>query len=228
MNMLKTEWAKLAQMNFTDKRQYIWEYYKLHIFAIVAITFITGSLLNTMVFNPPRQEYLYFVWLGHPVTSFTLDDFAEELGVIVENPERYVVRASNYNMEGLDPQMIMGLQTRFFAQFQLGGLDLFMLSRDELYGFSSNGFVLPIMRFMDTLEDVNPALHDIMKDRIVEITFYPDESDLPVTDYMAANLRGIPFFDKLYIQTDDLYLAIVINTGRIERIIRALEVILDV
>ena len=229
MKMLRAEWAKLEQMDFTEKRQYIWEYYKLHIFAFVAVSFMVGSLLNTWIFNPPRQEYIYFVWVGPPVTSFMLDDFAEEVGsVIVENPDRYVVRASNYSLEGLNPQMVMGLQTRFVAQLQQRSLDLFLLTKDELHGFSSNGFILPIMYFMDEIKEISPAVHNLLAERLVEITFYEEENEVTITDYMAASMYGIPFFEKFNIQTDDLYLAVVINSERFERAVRALEVLLDV
>ena len=227
MNMLKTEWAKLKEMNFTDKRQYIWEYYKLHIFGFLALSFFIGSLLNTMIFNPPRQDYLYFAWLGQHVTSITLEEFTESLDIIVENPDRYVVRATNYNTEGLDPQMVMGLQTRFVAQLQLGILDLFMISREELYGFSSSGLVLPIKSLLSELEDINSTVRDIMNERLVELTFYLEDYEL-ITDYMAVSMYDVPFFDKFGIPTDDLYLAVVINSERLGRVIRALEVIFDV
>ena len=228
MKMLREERAKLAQMDFTEKRQYIWEYYKLHIFAFLIVSFMTFSLINTLIFNPPRQEYLYFVWVGPPVTSFVLDDFAEELNEIVENPGRYVVRATNYSQAGLDPQMAMGLQARFVAQLQQRSLDLFMLTKDELYSYSSNGLVLPIMIFMDVLEELNPAVHGIMKGRLVEISYYAVEYGVVKTDYMAASMHGIPFFEKFDIHTDDLYLAVVINSERFDRVVRALEVIFDV
>ena len=226
-NFFKTEWAKLSQMNFTDKRQYIWEYYRLHIFGIAALTFFVGSMLNTMIFNPPRQEYVYFVWVGPFVTAGMLDEFAQELDVIVENPDRYMVRAANYNLEGLDPQMIMGLQTRFIAQMQQRLLDLFVLSGDNLYDFSASGFVLPFRHFMSVVEETNPAVHEILKERLVEVTFYHEDYGL-ITEYMAADLYGVPFIEKFGIHTDDLYLAIVINSQRFERVIRALEVLLDV
>ena len=228
MNMLRTEWAKLKEMDFTEKRQYIWEYYKLHIIALLFVTIMTGSLLNTLIFNPPRQDYLYFVWIGPPVTSFVLEDFANEFDIIVEDPERYIVRATNYTLESLDPQMMMALQTRFVAQMQMGGLDLFMLTRYELYVYSSIGFVLPIMTFLDAIGEISPAVHSILGERLVEIAFYVDDYSEILTDYMAASMRGVPFFDKFDIRTDDLYMAVVINSDRFERAVRALELIFDV
>ena len=226
--MLRTEWAKLAPMSFTEKRQYIWEYYKLHIIVFLVVAFFTGSLINTLILNPPRQEYLYFVWIGPPVTSFVLEDFAEELNIIVENPSRYVVRATNYNMQGLDPQMAMGLQARFVAQMQMRSLDLFMLTKEELYDFSSGGFILPIISFMEGLEQTSPAVYNALKERLTEITFFSEEQDIVITDFMAANMNGIRFFEKFDIQTDNLYLAVVINSERFERAARALEVIFGV
>ena len=226
-NFFRTEWAKLSQMNFTDKRQYIWEYYKLHIFGIAAISFFVGSMLNTMIFNPPRQDYIYFVWVGPFVTSDMLDEFAGEFDIIVEDPDRYLVRAANYSLEGLDPQMIMGLQTRFVAQMQQRLLDLFMLSWVELNDFSAAGFVLPIRHFMSVVEELSPAVHEAMKERLVELTFYHEDYGL-ITEYMAVDMYGIPFFDKFGISSANLYLAIVINSERFERVVRALEVLFDV
>ena len=228
MKILKAELEKLAPMSFTEKRQYIWEYYKLHIIVIVFVVFIAGSLLNTLVFNPPRQDYLYFVWIGPPVTTFVLDDFAEELNKIVENPDRYAVRSSHQNFEGLDPQMVMGLQARFVAQLQRRSLDIFMITKEELYYLSSNGLVLPIKSFMNSLEENNPSVHDFMAKRLIEITFFHVVYELTITDYMAVSLDGVSFFDKFDIETDNLYLAVVINTERFERAARALEVIFDV
>ena len=228
MKMLRTEWEKLAPMNFTERRQYIWEYYKLHIFALLVLVFMAGSLMNTLIFNPPRQDFLYFVWIGPQVSPFELDDFAEDLNIIVENPNRYVVRAANYCIQGLDPQTAMALRTRLVAQVQMRRLDVFMLTKEELYDLSSSGLILPIMLFMDALEELNPITHEIMAQRLVEITFFYMEDEYATTGYMAASLVDVPFFDKFDIGTDNLYLAIVINSERFERAARALEVIFDV
>ena len=228
MKMLKAEWAKLAPMTFTERRQYIWEYYKLHIFAVLIAVFMIGSLINTLILNPPRQDYLYFAWIGPPVTPFVLDEFAEELNIIVENPNRYVVRATNYSLQGLAPQMAMALRTRLVAQMQMQHLDLFMLTREELYDLSSSGFILPIMLFMDALEDLNPTIHELMAQRLVEVTFIQEGIGQTVTDFMAASLSGISFFESFDIETDNLYLAVVVNSERFDRAARALEVIFDV
>ena len=130
-------------------------------------------------------------------------------------------------MEGMDPQMIMALQTRFFAQMQTRAMDVFMLTREELYEFASNGFILPINYFIEMTEELNPAVYDLMMERLVEITFYSREYDILTTDYMALSLSGVAFFEKFGIQTDDLYFALVINAERFERVAKALEVILD-
>ena len=227
MNFFKTEWAKLSQMNFTEIRQYIWEYYKLHIFGIAALIFFTGSFLNVMIFNPPRQEYIYIAWLGPPVAQEMLDELSEELDVIVENPDRYIVRVSGYNTVGLEPQVAMALQTRFAAQLQIGNLDLFILTRSELHSFSSNGFIMPMYRFMYVLNEVSSATYDLMSERLIRVAFYSDE-DEPIVDFMGASMYGVPLFENIGIRTDNMYLAVVINSTRLERIIRVLEVMFDV
>ena len=228
MKMLKTEWAKLEQMDFAEKRQYIWEYYKLHMLGLLAAAFIAGSLLNVWIFNPPKQEYIYFAWIGPLITQQTLDDFAEELDVIVEDTTRYVVRASSYNMDGMDPQMVMALQTRFFAQMQTRSLDVFVLNMYELLEFSAGGFILPIRDFVYLTEEMHPAVYELIMERSVELTFYMDGQDFPTTEQMAVDLTGVAFFEKFGVRTENLFFAIVINGERFERVAKALEVIFDV
>ena len=224
----KGELEKLKEMDFTEKRQYIWEYYKLHIFGILIFGFLLFQLLNIWIFNPPQRDYIYFAWMGHFVAQHTLDTFAEELDVIVENKNRYAVRATNFNLEGIDPQLVTIMQTRFFAQMQARMMDVFMLTKVELHDLSEERLVMPIKQFFEMAGSINPVLKEAMMERLVELTYYPEGHDEPVTDYMAIDLSGVAFFEQFGIQTDDLFFAAVINAQRFERVARALEVIFDV
>lgn len=226
-NFARTEAGKLREMSFAEKRQYIWEYYKLHIAGLVIAIAVIGSMLNTLVFNPPRQEYVYFAWVGPFVTLQSLDDFVEELAVIVENPDRYEVRAGNYGMHDVDPQAIMGLQTRFVANLQFGSFDMFMVSTEEITDFAISGFILPILPLMEVVRTKNPVLYSVLRPRLVLLTFIPEGYEDEQTVYMAIDLAGVGFLERIDIYTEGLFMSVAVNSHRFERVVRALEVIFD-
>ena len=227
MNFFRTEWDKLKIMSFTEKRQYIWEYYKLHMAGIAIAVFFVGGLINTLILNPPRQEYLYFAWVGPFVALQSLDGFMEELEVIVENTDRYTIRAANYGTQGQDPQVIMALQTRFVANLQFGNLDVFMMSPYDMRDFANAGFLMPVMPLMEAVRSHNAALYEVLSQRLFFLTFYPDDDEVAHEDYMAINLDGVMFLEELGINTEDLYMGVALNAHRFDRVARALEVIFD-
>ena len=229
MNFFRTEWGKLKVMTFTEKRQYIWEYYKLHIAGILIGAFALGGMINTLILNPPRQEYVYFAWVGPAVTLQSLDDFMEELDVIVENYERYGVRAANYGLSAADPQVAVALQTRFAANFQFGNFDIFMMQATDMFDFANAGFLLPMQPFMEAVREHCTDLYNTLHPRLVLLTFYPNGVEEPQqeVDYMALNLSGVRFLERLAISTGDLYMGVAVNSQRFDRVMRALEVIFD-
>ena len=225
MNILKTEWAKLKQMNFTEKRQYIWEYYKIHLAVLAVVLFVLWNFLNIWVINPPKQEYLYFAWMGPFVMPHQLDNFTEALSVIVDNTDRYEIRATNFAIGAHDPQLFMAMQTRFIAALQVGSLDIFLLLNEELQYYTDAGFLLPLDGLMQEVYASNPGLYNALKERLVEVTFYANGTGTP--QYMAIDMQGVAFFEEIGVFTGNLYLAIVSNTRRFDRALRALEVIFD-
>jgi len=115
---IRGEFAKLRAMNFTDKRQYIWEYYKIHLLATVIVLFGIGAFINTFFLNPAPRDYIYVAWVGLPVPADQLDALSELLTpLLVEDPTREVVTITFY-----PPSSAM--QQRFSALVQIGMVDV--------------------------------------------------------------------------------------------------------
>ena len=218
----KTEWAKLRGMSFRDKRQYIWEYYKLQIFIFAFAAFIVGSLINVWFINPPKREYLYVAWLSpQPILSTQIDRIGHALDVIVSDPGRYQVVVSSYSATDI-PEIDMALRSRFAALLSTGSIDIFLTNREGMLGLAENSFIRPISPVMEEIQ--NPEFYTYLNSRILTITFAPEDSD-QVTQPMAISLAGSPLFRYLEIDTTDLYLAMVINSGKFYEISKALEAI---
>jgi len=217
-NFFKTEWAKLREMSFAEKRWYIWTYYKIGIFVAALLIFAVGYFINIRFINPRQSEYLYVIWLGEPVALNTLPELEEQLSVIVNDPVREAVFISNFLQTG-NPQMDMALQTRFIALLQIGALDIFLTTREGLDEVAEAGWIRPICELMEAVADIAPELYTMLRDERI-ITAYIAENEH--ASEVAISLTGSPLVDAFGF--DELYLSVVVNTTRIDSVAKALEV----
>jgi len=217
------ERAKLKEMTFAEKRDYIWTYYKIQIMATLFLVFMFGSLINTWFINPPKQEYLYIAWLGEFAMPATLDNLAERLSVIVTDPDRETVAVTAYAETG-DPQMDMALSARFFGRMQTQALDLVLLDYYELNGLASMGAFRPVRDIAQAGLD-NPALYQKITERMVAITYICNVSDAEITDMLAISLAGVPLLEEVGLSTDNLFLTMIFNSENTYKAAKAMEVI---
>jgi len=221
-NFFKNEWTKLREMTFAEKRQYIWEYYKIQIIAAVFVAFFIGSLINTWIINPPKNDYLYIAWLGPDISHALLGELGDSLSVIVSNPDRERVFASSYAVTN-NPQMDSGLQQRFAAMLHTGGIDIFMTTSVGVKELAENGFSRNMDNVMEYVATISPALYQQVANQLITITFEHDGHTQ--TDIMAVSLAGTPLFEYLNIDANDLAIVAVANTRNFDRIAKALEAI---
>ncbi|MCL1844070.1 MAG: hypothetical protein FWF79_09675 [Defluviitaleaceae bacterium] len=211
-SFLKKEWAKMSEMSAAEKRWYLWEYYKLHFFAFFSIVFFIGYIINIRFINPPMRDYMYIAWVGEALPHFQLLEIGEQLSVIVEDPERQIVSVTDYSFTD-NPQVNMALQTRFMGLLQMGALDVFITTREGVYGFIEEGFIRTVYDVTGFLAENNPQVYNELELFVVE-------------PYAAAvSLENSPFMQRLGIDTSDLYLCVVVNTERFYEISKALEVL---
>ena len=218
-----TEGAKLKEMNFTDKRQYIWEYYKLHIFALGCLIVVTGSIVNNVFINPPMRDYLYIAWQAGMVPQEALQDMSERLSVIAEDQERYWVTVRSYELTG-DPQMDQAIITRFHAILTVGDLHAMITTGEWIEQNAVFGIIRPVDDLLAAVEELCPALYEKITDRISTITFTPRDEEVAITDRMAISLLDAPLFTEAGFVTEDLYLCIIINSDRVYETAKALWV----
>ena len=218
------EGAKLKEMNFTDKRQYIWEYYKLHILFVVIILFLTGNIINNVFINPSKRIYLYIAWQAGFVHSEPLDALGERLSIIPEDQERYEVLVRSYEFTD-DPQVDQALAARFHAMLAVGNLHATITTREGIAEFAGFGVIRPVTELLAAIRDICPILHNDMADRALHITFTPPDEESPITDAMAISLNHAPLLTQLGLSTDDLYFALMINCYRFYEAAKALRVV---
>jgi len=221
----RTEWSKLREMSFRDKRQYIWEYYRIQMFAAGIVIFIVGSMINIWFINPPKSEYLHFAWLYPHLPAEQLDSLANSINPIVGNPEREQVVVVSYAMSD-NPEWNMAMHTRFFALIQVGAIDSILVHGSEIEGLASEFFLQPVYDIIGYAAIINPELYQMIYDRKKIITFAQGEHP-EATHAMAISLRDAPLFTRLHFDTSELYLTMLSNASRPYELAKALEIIFD-
>jgi len=191
----------------------------------VVALFIVGSLINTWFINPQKRSYLYIAWQAHQVAPSQLEDISDRLGVIVEDDDRYMVMVRSYTLTG-DPQMDQAIFTRFSALISIGDLHVIIATYDELLGNASGQILKPLDGLVAYLEDTNPALHHEVENRLKTSTFTISNihGETEITDAMAISLAGLPFFEEVGIESDDLYIVVVGGVYMYHEISQALAV----
>lgn len=213
----REEQAKFRKMNFEEKRWYLWEYYKFQIGGVILAIFILGSITYAIL-NPSPREYLYIAWDGVPIAGYRLNVFAEELSIIVENPERQAVFITDYTT-GDNQQINDNMQMRFVAMLQLNAIDVLITTYD---GVQTALDVEPSRRVIRNVDSVLEYLYEInpeiqMNDRVLT----------HAGQLWAISLYGSPFLAQFDLDGGDVYFCVIANSRRPYEIAKALEVLLN-
>jgi len=224
------ERAKLREMDFTEKRQYIWEYYKLHIFVLCAVLGLIVYIIHSRL-NPPMQEYLYIAWMGLPAHQEHLHEMGRSLSTIIDEhqQERYAVVIRSYTLTG-DPQMDNALLSRFHALLSVGGVDALFLTETEMIDSARQGILAPVHDMMQLIENIDPQTYELISNSIQTITYEEfvlsqGQEGATITDDLAIRLDDTPLLTEMGFFTDDLYFAKVINSEKTYELAKALRML---
>lgn len=216
---LRIEREKFRVMNFSEKRWYVWEYYKFHIGGFILAAFLIGSFIHAQL-NPRPDDYLYVAWLGVPATIWQLGGLAEGLNSIVEDPETQRVLITNYTLAE-DHRTNVALQTRFISFLQIGKIDVLITTRAEVEVATAEGIIRPTDEVTYYLASRNVEFEE----RLFAVPEDPYDPEA-ASQFMAISLTGTSFLEEYGINTSDVYLAVIVNTQNFYAISRALEMLL--
>ena len=218
----RTEGTKLKAMTFREKRQYIWEYYKIHILTLIVVALIGA----TWAWSSSPPEYLYVAWFTTGPYDEDIRHLSQALEVIVPEGSNQPVVVSNYAHTG-NPAFDNPRAQRFFAMTHGGMIDGLLAPQQGILELSMSQFARSIHPVMAYVADISPVLYSQVSANLLTITFSTDQDrpeETEVTDVMGISLQGSPLLASLGIDDTDLYIALSSTGQRPERMARALEV----
>jgi len=147
-----TEREKLKGMTFKEKREYIWEYYKLFIIGFFVVVVVGGLLLNSLVINPPPKNYLGIAYLGDYMTEDILADLSDQLTdkIIPEDLRADNIIDQENFYETDDPTLGTALQSKFVALISTGDLNVIVSDDDNFDGCYTQELLIPLDSLIDT------------------------------------------------------------------------------
>ena len=212
------EWKKIKAMEGPVKREYIWDYYKIHIIATIIVLAMLGSILNDTVINPPPRSALTIAWMSPFEPEPALRSLSEALyPAIVDNPARQTVQVMSFFMIG-DPQHDMAQHQRFSAMSAARELDIIIGDFTEFEG-DQNLVGLGLAPSW-VFHDLRPILAEAGLNSENLLFGETDEGEELA---FGISLEGSTLFEELGISTTGRYLGVVVNTDRYEAVIEAIR-----
>lgn len=220
-NFFVTEWDKLKEMTFTQKRQYIWEYYKIQIiaFAFIAVVFIVAS-------RGSEQSYIYIAWMADNAPPTVLLQMEQGLGVIVADGYRERVHVSDYALSG-NMQRDTMLQQRFTAMMHSRGVDMFVVTYQGVYEIAGSSLMYALDDVMASVLEISPLAYEQIFSRVLSVYIDEGLETGDVARLVAISLEGAPLFESLQLDMSGRYMAVSANTMHLPRVVDALVAIFD-
>jgi hypothetical protein len=203
---VREEIEKLKKMNFYEKRQYIWEYYKTQLL-IIGLIIVVAFMITNRILNPPKENYLYIAWMGHLIDPTLLTELGERLEIIVDDPERQQVTVMSYAATN-DPMVNNAMQTRLAAMVRLGDVDVILTMGSGVRELTEFEWLRPVDEVIEAMHGFTPPVYIIGGRN------------------MAISLAGSRLLEEIGINPDDLYLTVLANAHRFDHIAKALQELL--
>ena len=221
------EVKKLREMSFKNKLEYIWEYYKIHIVALLIVLFIIGSLINAWFINPTPETALFISWNAGFTTDEQLTELAEVIQLqIIHEGAKEVVAIDRIFMNDEDPQMSMTSITQLVAMISAGVIDIFILDSVLLENYSLSTFIQPMDDILAEVKLANPTVYERIMGE-AKYAEYSLEEDNVAVRLMGIGIGNTPLLMDLGFHEQELYFAASITAGNADNIARALILFFD-
>ena len=224
---VRIEIKKIRGMSFKEKREYIWEYYKIPIIATVICLVLLGSFINARFINPRPDAALYVMWNAGFVTDEQLSDFSEVLKteIVDENVNENIVITTMFTFEE-DPTIGMANIQRLAAMLAAGEIDVFLPNTQILESYAEHGYIMSLEGILAEIRVGNPAVYN----RIMENAVYGSLGMVDGT--FEERLIGIdiiesPMIKRFNFFTQELYFAVAVTARKTENAALALTALFE-
>lgn len=167
---IKEQRAKFKELSFKEKVQYIWQYYRLLIFAIILGALFVGSLAYSIIKNN-YDTVCYIAVIDGKITGGENDkdvlstEFTKYLGI--DGKKTQIDMAYNFSLieHEMDQEAYISSE-KIYTMASTGSLDGYLAEYDYIDFFSSDREVF----FYDLVDLFSEEELELLKDNIIYYT----------------------------------------------------------
>ena len=218
----RIEIAKLRQMSFKQKAEYIWEYYKIHIIGIGIFVILISLLLNAWVCNPRPNTVLFIAWSAGYITDeqiSTLTDAVNER--LIDDDKNETAEISLLLTNNADPASMMAYTTRLIAMLTMGEIDIFILNSGLFEDYRSV-YLRPMEDVLDQIKSIDVETYDRINDRVVYTISGSDDEQNGEDRAMGIDITDCPLFLEIGIINQELFFCIPVNSKNLDNVVSTL------
>ena len=215
------EWRKVKSMQGGELRAHIWDYYRIHILAVIILIAVAAYSIH-LALNPPPDSILTvaFVggWLPEEYEAAIAEALAENL---VEDPNREMVQILVFTVTDEDPHFTMMNHQRFAAMTTVREIDMVIGNLATFEGEVEGLGMAPAISYMDLIPLFEEAGLALPAEPV--IAYDIDDDYTPFA--FAISVADSNLFEDVGLFLDGFYLGVMINTQRLDAVVHAIGAI---
>ncbi len=219
----KEESIKLKEMTFSEKMEYIWEYYKVQIIITVALVFFSISMIK-LVYNNIKYEEVFHCAIVNSLLSDTEEKYLQKgFGEYLEIDKEHdtLTFDSSYmffwdDISYSSSDVTYSSRMKVAAALGARNLDIFVADKTYIEAGA------PESQFYDLSEVLPEDLYALVEDRL----FYTKDED-GIERPFAIDIAGTHLDENVFYQ-EPPYLAIVSNTLNLDSAIEFVKYAFEV
>lgn len=194
---------KFSELTRLEKRQYIWEYYKLHIIGSLLAIYLIGAGLNHYVINPPATITFDVTILTRQINETMKNQLNDYVVDLAYNPEKNETGGVEHLAIAQDqnPQMMQAMVTKVAAKSSLNDFDVLLIGPHMYDQFASEGVFYSLDQVFT--EEESKLYAD-----------YLQESD---QGQWVLEVSDLAYFQELTLEEAPLYLTIHSQTDALDK-----------
>lgn len=213
---IKAERKKLKSMSLRDKLWYIWEYYKFHMFGLLAILSVFW-IIGTSIYRSTFDNVLYCMYINNYSdqdlnTDILTDDFHEYMNFT--DKQMITAESAFVSYGGNTTEFSYASMAKISALISSKELDIMIGDQENFDHYAAMG------GFADLKQNLPSDLLELVRDRLV----YADD-DTGTTHAYGITLDGTRFAKESNLTLSPCILTLVSNSGNKDNSIALLRYI---
>lgn len=201
-------------MSPKEKRAYIWEYYKIHIFAVLIVIALIVSFIYSMVTK--QQEYYNITYIGNYINEKNMSDMKNNINkTILNNDKKKIITLDSAftDKESLssNPQTFEKLAAKITAK----DIDMAIVNKKFFQSYFSSGIFL-------NLQSLN-GFSSLSKENYKFLTKTNSSGNLGT---YGIYIEDSNILNKLSSNNDDNILVVISSSERKSRALKILKTLL--